>query len=400
MANTNHENLRRLQGEFNASIEDYIKTSSEDANNKGRIAELQDKITNQATLIQDEIAPPISRILQMSWGASINLAARVAIDLDLFNKIPESGVGLDELVKETGASSNIILRTLRMLTASHIIAERGQSTYAATPVSKLLTVPELRDLIKMTHDNMHPILSATPAYLRKTGFKDMTSTANGCVDLHGAPFWEAIARDPEQMATFQSAMATQENLPPETVPQYPFAEGFKDIAADSVHIVDVGGGRGFVLQDLLKKSPDFPGRLVLQDYPSVIQDAKTANLSERIELMPHDATHPQPIKGAKYYYFRRVFHTWPDHTAIEALKALHGAFKKGYSKVLIQDEVIKDVGCEPQKASQDISMMMLGAMERSEGQWREVLKEGGFEITRIVRAEVGVLGVIEAEMVE
>ncbi|KAF2167807.1 hypothetical protein M409DRAFT_21955 [Zasmidium cellare ATCC 36951] len=400
MANMDHENLRHLQAAFNASIDDFIKTASEDGDNKGRIAELQESITNQATMIQAELVPPITRILQMSWGASINLAARVAIDLDLFNKIPESGIGLDELVEKTGASRNIVLRILRMLTASHIVAEMAQDTYAATPVSKLLTVPELRDLIKMTHDNMHPILSATPAYLRKTGFKDMSSTANACVDLYGVPFWEAIARDPEQMAAFQSAMATQENLPPETVPQYPFSEDFSDIAPDSVHLVDVGGGRGFALRDLLDKYPDFPGRLVLQEYPSVIEDAKKANLSSRIDLMPHDATHPQPIKGAKYYYFRRVFHTWPDVTAIAALKALHGAFKKGYSKVLIQDEVIRDVGCEPQKASQDISMMMLGAMERSEGQWREVLREGGFEIVRIVRADVGGLGVIEAELVE
>lgn len=47
------------------------------------------------------------------------------------------------------------VRILRMLTASHIVAETAQDTYAATPVSKLLTVPELRDLIKMTLVSCH-----------------------------------------------------------------------------------------------------------------------------------------------------------------------------------------------------------------------------------------------------
>lgn len=246
---------------------------------------------------------------------------------------------------------------------------------------------------------MHPILLHAPAFLRKNGFKDQTQTSNACLDLHGANFFEYLARDPQEMATFQSAMAIQESLPPETIPQYPFSDSFDEISPDSVHIIDIGGGRGFFLQDLLTKHPSIPGRLILQEYASVIFDAKSSNhMHPQIELMPHDATHPQPIHGAKYYYFRRVFHTWPDAVAIAALKALRPAMKKGYSKLLIQDEVIPDVGCEAQKAIQDLNMMVVAAMERSEGQWKALLREGGFEIGRIVRAEVGVLGIIEAEV--
>lgn len=39
---------------------------------------------------------------------SLVLVARVAVDLDLFNLTPESGIGLDSLTEKTGASRKIV----------------------------------------------------------------------------------------------------------------------------------------------------------------------------------------------------------------------------------------------------------------------------------------------------
>lgn len=69
-SNMNHENLRRLQASFNASIDEYIDVPPDAASQKGRIALLQESIRNQVAMVQAEIVPPISQILQMFWGVS------------------------------------------------------------------------------------------------------------------------------------------------------------------------------------------------------------------------------------------------------------------------------------------------------------------------------------------
>ena len=72
-----------------------------------------------------------------------------------------------------------------------------------------------------------------------------------------------------------------------------------------VLLVDVGGGVG---QDLLKfhaKHPDLRGRLILQDLPDVVNNAK---VPEYIEAMGHDFFTPQPIHGAKAYYLHSILH--------------------------------------------------------------------------------------------
>lgn len=59
-------------------------------------------------------------------------------------------------------------------------------------------------------------------------------------------------------------------------------------------IVDVGGGRGNVLEDLHIYRPDLKGRLVFQDLPEVFAGIETM---QGVEAMAYDFFTPQPIKG-------------------------------------------------------------------------------------------------------
>ena len=73
-------------------------------------------------------------------------------------------------------------------------------------------------------------------------------------------------------------------------------EGAK-FESDSIFLVDVGGGKGHDLQELYRKHPKIPGKLVLQDVKDVIEEAKTVGLEEKITPMEHDFFTEQPIKG-------------------------------------------------------------------------------------------------------
>ena len=72
-----------------------------------------------------------------------------------------------------------------------------------------------------------------------------------------------------------------------------------NIQDDAVFLVDIGGGKGHDLQELCRKYPELPGKLVLQDLKGVIIEAEAAavGLDKRITTMEHDFFTRQPIIG-------------------------------------------------------------------------------------------------------
>ncbi|PQE20288.1 sterigmatocystin 8-O-methyltransferase precursor protein [Rutstroemia sp. NJR-2017a BBW] len=67
-----------------------------------------------------------------------------------------------------------------------------------------------------------------------------------------------------------------------------------DSRADDILVVDVGGGRGKILNDLRTARLDLKGRMIVQDLPKEI-DGREPFLG--VETMTHDFFTPQPIHG-------------------------------------------------------------------------------------------------------
>lgn len=69
----------------------------------------------------------------------------------------------------------------------------------------------------------------------------------------------------------------------------------------------------------------------------------------------------------------------------------------GYSKLLINENVVPDVGAAWSITSMDWLMMALGAVrERTKRQWRELLGHAGLRVTGIWTYEQGSESLIEA----
>ena len=102
--------------------------------------------------------------------------------------------------------------------------------------------------------------------------------------------------------------------------------------------------------------------------------------------MEHDFFTPQPIKGAKYYHLRRVLHDWNDRPNIKILEATRAAMidTSDYSRLLIKEFVLPDVGAGFSESMVDLIMMQVcDGMERTESQWHELLGKTGFKIVKI-----------------
>lgn len=136
----------------------------------------------------------------------------------------------------------------------------------------------------------------------------------------GQSQFEWLADHKKQQAWFNSYMASRREGKPNWFDVYPVQDLIKDAfrhehiyvensdvptddaarsdEEENVFLVDVGGNKG---HDLIKFKNIFgsraPGKLVLQDLPSIIkQDGALANAAG-IETMGYNFMDPQPVKG-------------------------------------------------------------------------------------------------------
>lgn len=78
-----------------------------------------------------------------------------------------------------------------------------------------------------------------------------------------------------------------------------------------------------------------------------------------------------------------ILHDWNDEICQRILTQVVKAMKHGYSKLLIEENVVPDVGADWEMTSLDLMMMTLGAAERTEKQWRELIESTGLRVIKI-----------------
>lgn len=117
----------------------------------------------------------------------------------------------------------------------------------------------------------------------------------------GSSVWEIMSQDQEAFETFQIGMAGMNHAIPVTG-HFDF-NSLKNSPEENkngvMELIDVGGGHGSVLQEILDNSPDLtPANCMLQDRPEVIALSKTGNtLNKDVQRLEHDFMTEEPIKG-------------------------------------------------------------------------------------------------------
>lgn len=227
-----------------------------------------------------------------------------------------------------------------------------------------------------------PCVTYGPEFFRRNGNQFPSSVEDTPFQLAKKTklsYWHWLSENPSLAVDFQQFMTIRQQKTPCWVDWFDvngiILDGFKNGDQESVLLVDVGGGEGHYTKAFNYKFPD-AGRCVLQDLPHVI--SSISNPPDATQLMAQDIFEPQPIKGARVYYLHWILHDWSDTQARKILTHIIDAMEPGYSRLVINENIIPDRDCDYNVACLSMLMMVkVGALERTELQWRELLNSVG-----------------------
>jgi hypothetical protein len=164
-------------------------------------------------------------------------------------------------------------------------------------------------------------------------------------------------------------------------------------------LADVGGGNGSLILAVLERYPNMRGILFDLGYVTgrAKENLKAADLADRCKVMEGSFFEGIP-GGADAYLLRHIIHDWTDEQSIQILGNCRKVIPAN-GKLLIADSVVP-AGNAP-SPSKDMDIIMLtfpGGQERTEAQFRSLLKASGFEL-KSVTPTTSMISVLEGKPV-
>lgn len=204
----------------------------------------------------------------------------------------------------------------------------------------------------------------------------------------GMAVWDYLAQHPEEAQTFsqsRNSIGTESALA--VADSYDFS-GMNTI-------VDVGGGRGSLLSTIVRwlRLAEGSAHLngILFDLPDIIA---IADVDETIQPVAGNFFESVPT-GGDAYLMRWILHDWDDEKSSLILKSCHQAMPDHAKLLLIESIIPPGNEPSPAKFGDMIMLLLTGGRERSEEEYRSLLRSSGFELTRLIPTP-SMLSIIEA----
>src|SRR5437879_6417483 len=289
-------------------------------------------------------------------------ALYVVAKLDIADLLRDGPKTSEELARRTKAHPRSLFRLLRYLAGLGFFTQDTSNRFGLTPKSE----PLLSD----APNSMRPmvIFLGEDQYLPTGELLHTVRSGETSFDhLYGMGHFEYLSKPPEASARFNAAMAAGRRQSENPLDRY-------DFSGRRV-VVDVGGGRGDQIVSILRANPKMKG--ILFDLPQVASDAraylKASGVASRCELKTGSAFESIP-PGGDVYVMSRVLHDWPDDKAALLLTNCRKAISND-GILLIRDSVLPEGAVASQAKQMDLTMLiMTGGLERSEDEWRALLR--------------------------
>ena len=331
-------------------------------------------VTNLSTVFRWTRAPDarLPPLLQIAMGAWASKALYAAAQLRIADALSDGPRSCAAIAAATGTSAHTLSRLLRALCSLRVIAAADDGRFVLTTLGRPLQAEgpgSLRAMV-LTLGGIHDDAWGGLTDCLRTG-------APAFPQVFGARLFDHLDSHRDAGHTFHEAMTNLAALISQAVL---LAYDFADVDL----LVDVGGGYGQFLTDILTVYPNMQGILV--DTPAVIDVARRQLAGQpsrpRCTLVPGNLLEPLP-RGGNLYLLSGVIHDWDDDDAIKILDQCRCAMAPD-GKVLVVESILPAGNGSAFGALLDLNMLvMTGGRERTEREFRRLFDAAGLVVTRI-----------------
>jgi hypothetical protein len=329
-------------------------------------------------------APPRVVMRQMLTAYWTSQALYVAARLGLADLLKGGPRPVADLAAATSTHASSLYRLLRALASSGVFAETAPQTFGLTPLADCLRsdVPFSQRSSALMMGEEHYQTWGDLLYSIQTG-----QTA---FDYRfGAGIFDYLAGNPRAAAIFDETMTGVHGA--ETgamLDAYDFSRFGM--------LVDVGGGNGTLIMEVLRHTPSLRG--VLFDRAHVVGRAApklaAAGLAARCATVGGDFFKSVP-SGGDAYLLRHIIHDWNDEQAQTILRNVRAVLSP-HGVVLVVESVIPPGDGPFFGKWLDLNMLVIpGGKERTADEYRTLFAESGLQLRRVVPTSMEV-SVIEA----
>jgi hypothetical protein len=298
-------------------------------------------------------------------AAAIAAAAELGL-VDLLGSGPRTAA---DLAAAAGTDPDATYRLLRALAAFDVLDEGDTRTFALTDLGDLLRSDAPGSLAPQAQLQADPAIWAAWGNLAHS----VRTGENAFAAAHGMDVWAHRRLHAERSATFDAMMAANSAAVVGAVTAaYDFAEG--------AHVVDVGGGRGHLLEAALRRQESLTGTVF--DQPHVVPDQAPAGLEGR--WSSQGGSFFEDVPPADAYLLKWILHDWPDGECVRILSRCRDSLRPG-GVVVVVELLLGRPGYEREAALSDLNMLVApGGRERSEAEYAALFERAGLRLARVV----------------
>jgi AraC-like DNA-binding protein len=314
--------------------------------------------------------------LNLEIGIMVAHAVATAVDLGLPDVLGEEPETLDALAQITHTHAPSLYVLLRALCGIGIFTEVDVEThtFAHTERSRLLRSSAMADLVRLWSAPYQWEAWQDMAYTIQTG-KAALEKRYG----EGTTLWTYLtAIRPQESRTFQRGLVAVSNL---IIPAILDAYDFSAMQ----HLVDVGGGHGSLVLQVLHRYPDLVATLF--DRPPIIEEVSQdlaelpAGVVRRFSAVAGDFFAAVPA-GADGYVLKNVLMDWSDEEYVRLLQNCRRAMGDRPGRLLVIEPVIGDETPFTKFFSLHMAIMMRAARHRTQAEHQALFAAAGWSLVR------------------
>jgi len=305
--------------------------------------------------------------LETPWCVYVVATLRIA------DHIAAGNQQIEKLAAAAGADRDSLSRVLRHLVSKGLFEEPAPGAFALNETAR----PLLEEPVRLGLDLEG--IGGRMAHAWGTLLSAVRTGRPAYHEVFGRGFWEDLDAHPEVAASFDALMGPGHGVPDSEVLLDP--ADWNSVRT----VVDVGGGTGSLLAEILRARPAVRGILV--DLPRTVARSgevfQAAGVADRAIAVPQSFFDPLP-GGGDLYLLKNLLGDWPDSEAKAILRRCAEAAHPAGRVVVLGGVTLAEA------ASPELLMLVLvGGKNRTLAEFRDLAREAGLEVTKVGRQPSG-----------